>query len=120
MTRQLWPIAVRQTDNAVDVEVLPGLLDGKIDELAYQCIFARFDESRPRALLVTESSNAYGAFIRLCHRASKLSGSAGASACESNGDPLGFSGSASASSSTVVNGTCAGHSNNAFESPGAP
>jgi putative ABC transport system substrate-binding protein len=49
-----WAI-IRQTAKTVDVELLPALLDGKIDEAAYQRVFAMFDENRPDALLIAES-----------------------------------------------------------------
>jgi len=46
--------AVRQAATAASIALNAALLDGKIDEAAYQRVFAAFEQDRPDALLVSD------------------------------------------------------------------
>jgi ABC-type uncharacterized transport system substrate-binding protein len=61
MSQKRWEVTpysavFRQAAKAADIALTPALLEGKIDEAAYLRVFAAFEEQRPDALLVTESS----------------------------------------------------------------
>ena len=60
--------AVRQAARAANIAVNAALFDGKIDEAAYERVFAAFEQDRPDALIVSDFSGHllyHGTIVRL-------------------------------------------------------